>query len=184
MAFVKTTLPSNMRAVILGGSVTCRSEVLVNILQLKPPGGSCYLCSEYHHLYPTFASDCKFEKVDDLPSLKPHSLVVFDSIPQSKLFKSYLLSRDDISYIYLCDTYTEVPFKIRDALNYAVLFQQDAKNIAMFYCDQIFGISDNVFEDMCEFVWGDSVSDYLVIDMSPWNYVYMKNFKFSININA
>ena len=76
--------------------------------------------------------------------------------------------------------YRSVPEVIRWDVNFAVLFQLSDYEVRRFHTDQIFGISLDVFEDMCEFVWGDSNSDYLVVDMTKW--LYMKNLRYAVNV--
>ena len=53
--------------------------------------------------------------------------------------------------------------------------------VRLYHTDHIFGMTLDVFEDMCEFVWTTGSSDYLVVDMQHW--VYMKNFRFSVSVS-
>jgi hypothetical protein len=179
----KVFIPSSLHAVISGSTtIDRRNKVLENLMCLKQHKGPVFLCStnlESFNLNTWKVSKCK--SIHDLPKHVAGSLIILDEVPNSLTLRS-LYNTNDVSTIYIREEYRRVPSDLGWYFNYAFLFPTNKSNIALFHRDLIYGMSLDVFEDMCEFVWESNTNawseHYLVVDLTRW--VYMMNFQYSI----
>lgn len=182
---VLVQIPSVLHAAVLGSvDREIQENVLQKILRFKKHNGPIFICSIKPNIFNLDQNVLTFTNIGDLPKpLPPNSMVILENISTSKSLKR-LIKQQNVSCIYLCNTYRELPSDLSWSLNYAVLFQQSETDIAQFHSEQIFGMSSALFADLCEFVWDSpsSEKDYLVVDITKW--IYMKNFRFSVRLPA
>jgi hypothetical protein len=182
----KVIIPNSLHAVIAGSTtIEKRNKVLEKVLYLKKHTGPIFLCSrnlESFNLNTEKVSKC--ESIHDLPKHVAGSLIILDEVPNSLTLRS-LYNTNDVSTIYIREEYRHVPSDLCWYFNYAFLFPTNKSNIALFHLDLIYGMSLDVFEDMCEFVWESNTTawseHYLVVDLTRW--IYMMNFQHSIHID-
>lgn len=178
------SVPRTMRCLIIGApNAIARNDVLNKLIHFKQISDHVYLCSKNIESFNVSSAVATYTDVCALPQQPAdNSIIVFDhhTTNCSQITRYFYFNR--VSCIYICDRYTDVPPAIRWQINYAILFSLPMNDQLLFYDDQIFGISRQVFLDMYKYVCGDSPSDYIVVNSLSHTYTYIKNFSFAITL--
>ena len=171
---VNRRVPSILRGAIIGSATNeSLTSALNAILQYMNHQGDTYLCSP--SLHSLLIDDSRFTIVGGLPKPTPNCVIILEDVEDSAMLRA-LLNRDDISWIILSQRFNTMPSIVRWLLNFAVLFPLSKVDVLRFHRQEIFGMSLNIFKDMCKFIWDSSDHNYLAVNLNAQ--FYLKNFRY------